>query len=54
MGDSNWFGYLDQALPSGTPRWLGRVMAIGLALSVGGLALMALTAVVWVILEATL
>jgi hypothetical protein len=54
VGGSNWFGYLDEALPRGTPRWLGRVMAIGLALSLGGLALMAVTAVVWVILEATL
>ena len=51
MADSHWLSHLDDAMPTGTPRWVGRLIATGLALSGAGLAFMALTAVVWVILE---
>ena len=51
MAGSNWFSYLDRSMPTGTRRWVGRLIAAGFALSAAGLGLMALTAVVWVILE---
>lgn len=54
MADSNWLSYLDGAMPTGTPRWVGRLIAVGFALSAAGLAFMALTAAVWVIFETVL
>ena len=50
MHRDRWFGYFDSQLPAGVPRWVGRTMALGVAIMAGGAGLMAITALIAVVL----
>lgn len=49
MRRDRWLEYVDSQVPARVPRWVGRTMAVGMAIMAGGAGLMAITVFIAVV-----